>query len=76
MLCKLLALFSTVKHELGPNLSKFTLDLKLGFFSVRLRLNFHVFPNSQRDFGIFEGYSGWTSQFFPNQENKKENCFF
>ena len=49
ILYKSLALLSTVKHELGPNFIQFTLDSKLGFLSVRLRLNFHVFPNSQRD---------------------------
>ena len=73
---RVLALFSTVKHKLGPNFSQFTLDSKLGFLSVRIRLNFHVFPNSQEDFGTFEGSSGWISEFFPNQESNMENCFF
>ena len=65
--CKLLALYSTLKLRLAPNSS---IDSKLGFLSVSLRLYFQVFPNSQRDFGIFLCCSGWTSQFFPIQEKK------
>ena len=55
--CKFLALYSTLKLKLGPNFSQFihnsSIDSKLGFLSVCLRLYFQVFPNSQRDFGIF-----------------------
>ena len=77
---KLLALYSTLKLRLGPNFSQFihnsSIDSKLGFLSVSLRLYFQVFPNSQRDFGIFLCCPGWTFQFFPIQEKKMENCFF
>ena len=73
ILCKLLALYSTLKLKLGPKFS--SIDSKLGFSSVSLSLNFQDFPNSQRDFGIFLCCSGWTSQFFPIQEKKMKNCF-
>ena len=72
--CKLLALYSTLKPRLGPNFLQFihnsSIDSKLGFLSVSLRLYFQVFPNSQRDFEIFLCCSGWNSQFFPIQEKK------
>ena len=55
-----------------PNLS---VDSKLGFLKVSLRLNFQVFPNSQRDSGIFEGCSDWSSQFFAIQERKDGNIY-
>ena len=46
---KLPILFLTANFKLGHN----------------FRLYFQVFLNSQRDFGIFECCSIWTSQFFP-----------
>ena len=50
----------------GPNFSQFIHRLKysynydsnMGFLSVGIMLYFQVFPNSQRDFGIFDCYSG------------------
>ena len=51
------------------------MDSKSGYLSIALRLYFQVFPNSQRDFGIFECCSGWTSQFFPIHE-KDGKIFF
>ena len=43
--------------------------LKLGFLSLSLRWHLEIFPNSQRDFGIFESCSIllYLSQFFPIQ---------
>ena len=38
-----------------------SIDSKLGFF-------FQVFPNLQRNFGIFECCSSWTSKFLPIYE--------
>ena len=77
--CKLLALYSTLKLRLGPNFSQFihtsSIDSKLGFLSVSLRLYFQVFPNLQRDFGIF--LLLWLDfSVFPNSGKKMENCFF
>ena len=42
---------TSIKDLTFPNSS---VDLKLGFLSVSLRLDFQVFPDSQRDFGIFK----------------------
>ena len=61
-------LSSTVKLKLGHNFSLFIHNSKLRFFSFCLWLTFQVFPNSQKDFVIFEFCSSWTSHFFPIHE--------
>ena len=82
ILCILPILFSTLKLNIEPNFSQFIRRIKIGIFqnwgflSVGLRLYFQLFPNSKRDFGIFECCSCWTSQFFPVQKKKMEKCFF
>ena len=43
------------------------------FLSVGLRLYYEVFPNSQREFGIFGCCSSWT---FPNSSKRWEIGFF
>ena len=50
-----------------------SIDSKLRFQSVGLRLYFQAFPNLQRDFGIFECCFSWTSQ--SSQLGKKRLCF-
>ena len=73
ILFKLLALFSTVKYKLGSWFSQFVCRFKMGFLRVSLRLYFQVFPNSQRDFRIFECCFGWTSQL---REKRWKTVFF
>ena len=52
-----------------------SLDSKLRFLSVDLRLYIQAFLNSQRDLGIFEYYASWTSQFFPIPEKDEKLGF-
>ena len=79
--CKLLALYSTLKLRLGPKFLQFihnsSIDSKLGFLSVSLRLYFQVFPSSQRDFWNFfyVALAGLLS-FSQFRKKKMENCFF
>ena len=44
------------------------MDSKLGFLSVGIKLLVHIFPNSQRYFGIFKYCSSWISQFYSFHE--------
>ena len=45
-----------------------SMDSKLGFLSVGIKLLVHIFPNSKWDFGIFKYSSSWMSQFFSFHE--------
>ena len=68
--CKLLALYSTLKLRLGPNFHNSSIDSKLEFLSVSLRLYFQDFPNSQRDFEIFFMLLWLDFSVFPNSGKK------
>ena len=82
ILCKLPILFSAVKLKLGHKFSSIIRRFKI--LSLEFWLDFHVFPNSQRDFGIFECYSsaGFEHktmlylQIFPNSRKSREMRFF
>ena len=73
--CKLLALYSTLKLRLGPKFLQFihnsSIDSKLGFLSVSLRLYFQVFPSSQRDFWNFFMLLWLDFSVFPNSGKKR-----
>ena len=85
ILCKLTIWFSAVKLKLGPKLFQFIhrfkysfdYDSSTGFLSVGLMLYFQVFPNSRRDFGIFECYRARLFNFsqFKEKNAVLPNCY-
>ena len=66
---EMLVLNSTVKLKLGPKFFQFIYRFKTVFFwKLDLDCTSKFFPNSQRDFLIFECCSSWTSQLFQIHE--------